>query len=67
MVFTSEFRRDSDGDGLLDGEEVTVYGTDPANIDTDGDTYADEAELFFWRSDPLVFTIDLPRPSFPRG
>ncbi|MGJ3238814.1 MAG: TadE/TadG family type IV pilus assembly protein [Anaerolineae bacterium] len=29
---------DSDGDGLTDCEEVYVYGTDPYNADTDGDT-----------------------------
>jgi hypothetical protein len=29
---------DIDGDGLTDVDEVTVYGTDPSNPDTDGDS-----------------------------
>jgi len=36
---------DTDGDGLLDGEEVTVFRTDPTNVDTDGDTLQDGAEV----------------------
>ncbi len=35
---------DSDLDGLLDSEEV-LYGTDPANPDTDGDGYDDGTEV----------------------
>lgn len=35
---------DSDGDGLMDDEEVAL-GTDPAKADSDGDGYADGAEL----------------------
>ena len=36
---------DTDGDGLLDGEEVNEYGTDPLSTDTDGDGYLDNDEL----------------------
>jgi hypothetical protein len=36
---------DSDGDGLLDAEEVTVYHTDPLNPDTDGDGKKDGYEV----------------------
>lgn len=36
---------DSDGDTLLDGEEVDVsLGTDPCNVDTDGDTVPDNID-----------------------
>jgi len=28
---------DSDGDGLLDGEEDNTYSSDPLDADTDGD------------------------------
>ena len=38
------FNPDTDGDGLLDGEEVRQYGTDPRNRDTDGDTLSDGTE-----------------------
>lgn len=35
---------DTDGDGLLDTEESSVYGTDPLNPDTDGDGLLDGLE-----------------------
>jgi hypothetical protein len=38
------FRRDSDGDGLMDGQEVRL-GTDPLKLDTDGDRRNDHAEV----------------------
>lgn len=36
--------QDSDKDGLSDDEEK-VYGTDPANADSDGDSYSDGVEV----------------------
>lgn len=36
---------DQDGDGLTDLEEQAVYGSDPANPDTDGDSYPDSLEV----------------------
>lgn len=36
---------DSDGDGLLDGEEYHELGTDPAVFDSDGDGYGDGVEV----------------------
>ena len=36
---------DSDFDNLSDWEEVVVFGTDPLNPDTDGDTYLDGEEV----------------------
>jgi len=36
---------DSDGDGLSDNEEITVYQTDPTNSDTDDDGFPDGAEV----------------------
>ncbi len=43
---------DSDGDGLLDGDEVKIYSTDPAVYDSDGDSYPDGFEILMG-SDPL--------------
>lgn len=43
---------DSDGDGLLDGAEVT-YKTDPFNPDTDADGLTDGDEVLIWKTDPL--------------
>ncbi len=42
---TSPWSVDTDGDGLTDHEEVSVYGTDPTGWDTDGDGLGDGAEL----------------------
>lgn len=36
---------DTDGDGLLDGEEVNLYGTDPTLIDTDNNGIDDKTEV----------------------
>ncbi|MBI4577979.1 MAG: S8 family serine peptidase [Planctomycetes bacterium] len=36
---------DTDGDGLLDVDELRVHGTDPLRADTDGDGFADGAEF----------------------
>lgn len=37
--------KDTDGDGLTDGEEVGIYKTDPRNPDTDGDGFKDGDEV----------------------
>jgi len=43
---------DSDGDGLLDGAEVT-FKTDSFNPDTDADGLIDGDEVLIWKTDPL--------------
>lgn len=55
------FVGDTDGDDLLDGEEVTAFGTDPLLFDTDGDGISDGLEVASG-SDPLDPTsFDLSR------
>jgi hypothetical protein len=49
---TDPFKSDTDGDGLLDGDEVNVYHTDPLLFDTDGDQISDGLEVRTG-SDPL--------------
>jgi hypothetical protein len=44
---------DSDGDGLSDGAEVNVHGTDPHDPDTDGDGLGDGDEVTSFGTDPL--------------
>lgn len=44
---------DCDNDGLTNGDEVTIYGTDPSNPDTDGDGIEDGVEVLTVTSDPL--------------
>jgi hypothetical protein len=36
---------DTDGDGLLDGDEVKIYRTNPLKADTDSDGFKDGLEL----------------------
>src|SRR5215207_3832637 len=49
---------DTDGDGVADGDEGTLYGTNPLVGDTDGDGLADGEELFATRTDPVVWDTD---------
>ena len=44
---------DSDGDGLIDYDEIFLHGTDPAKQDSDGDGMSDFAELMIFLTDPL--------------
>jgi len=41
---TDPSQDDSDGDGILDGQEVNVLGTDPKLVDSDGDGLTDNLE-----------------------
>jgi serine/threonine protein kinase len=41
---------DTDGDGLLDGEEVNQYNSDPLAADTDGDGLTDGEEIRIYRT-----------------
>jgi len=64
-LITADATTDTDGDGLLDTQEV-VYRTDPLNPDTDGDGYTDGQEVAFG-SDPTLpgDTLDTHRPFAP--
>lgn len=42
---TAQDKPDTDSDGLADGDEVNIYGSDPRQIDTDSDKYDDGAEV----------------------
>ncbi|MBI3561151.1 MAG: hypothetical protein HY080_05475 [Gammaproteobacteria bacterium] len=55
---TDPLKADTDGDGLLDGEEVNRYHTDPTKLDTDGDGLSDYAELITYKTDPLKTDTD---------
>jgi hypothetical protein len=41
---------DTDGDGLTDAEELSVYGTDLTKANTDGDGINDGTEVAFWEA-----------------
>lgn len=44
---------DTDKDGLIDGDEVTIWNTNPLNPDTDGDGAKDGTEVNELGTDPL--------------
>lgn len=45
LASTSAAKADSDGDGLSDGDEVSVIGSDPNSADSDGDFMPDAWEV----------------------
>lgn len=49
---------DGDGDGLSDGDEVNVHGTDPLSTDTDDDGLSDGDEVNVHGTDPLSTDTD---------
>ncbi|MBN1330805.1 MAG: hypothetical protein JXA54_15135 [Candidatus Heimdallarchaeota archaeon] len=49
---------DTDSDGLLDGEEIKVWLTDPLSIDTDSDTITDYDEVMIFHTNPLLPDTD---------
>ncbi len=48
----STFTNDTDGDGILDGQEVFIYKSNPSSLDSDGDGLSDNYEVFTLGSDP---------------
>lgn len=44
-IGTDVTKKDTDTDGLSDGDEILVWKTNPLNPDTDGDTYPDGVEV----------------------
>ena len=41
---------DTDGDGISDSDEITIYTTSPNKSDTDGDGLSDGDEISYWGS-----------------
>lgn len=58
IKFTNPFVADTDGDGLLDGEEVTGGKTSPLKVDTDGDGLSDGLEVKTHLTDPTKADSD---------
>lgn len=46
--------KDDDGDGITNRDEISIFGTDPANPDTDGDGLTDYEEIFIYGTNPLL-------------
>ena len=49
---------DTDGDGIFDGQEEFIYGTDPTVADTDGDGIDDGVEVNDHHTNPTLVDTD---------
>jgi len=58
MFVTDKKNPDTDGDGLMDGDEVKKYTTNPLKADTDGDGLKDGDEIKTYRTDPIKADTD---------
>jgi hypothetical protein len=58
LAGTDPTKADTDGDGLLDVEEVQTYGTNPLSADSDGDGLSDTEEIQQYGTDPLSADSD---------
>lgn len=54
---TNSYNPDSDADGLIDGDEVYVYFTNPLLLDTDLDGLSDGDEVLVYSTDPNASNI----------
>ncbi len=57
-VETRTGTKDTDGDGLMDNDEIALYGTDPTVKDTDGDGLNDGDEVKRYHTDPTKADTD---------
>ena len=57
-IYGTELNTDRDGDGLTNNDEVTIYGTDPDDIDTDDDQINDGEEINIYGTNPLSIDTD---------
>ncbi|MFM2170214.1 MAG: hypothetical protein RI957_443 [Verrucomicrobiota bacterium] len=55
---SNPINRDTDSDGLLDGDEINRYRTSPILVDTDGDGLSDSVEINTHRTDPTTPDTD---------
>ncbi len=66
---TDPRKKDTDGDGLSDSEEVLAYHTNPLHVDTDGDGLSDYFEVsnsdWFDPFDPMDATKDYDLDGLP--
>ncbi len=58
VIGTDPNNRDTDADGLTDGDEVLVHSTDPRNRDTDNDILLDGDEVNRHKTNPRLADTD---------
>lgn len=61
LAKTDPNQADTDGDGLGDSDEMTIYHTDPTHADTDRDGLSDGDEVNLHNTDPLDKDCDNDR------
>lgn len=49
---------DTDGDSIMDGDEVNLYYTNPLVTDTDSDGLTDDDEILLFDTNPLIPDTD---------
>ena len=49
---------DTDGDGLIDSDEINLLGTDITSTDSDNDGLSDKEEVTIYQTDPLISDTD---------
>ena len=55
---TGDLCQDTDADGLMDADEILLYGTDPDDPDSDNDGLTDGEEVLFSGTEPLIQDTD---------
>ncbi|MFH1046793.1 MAG: hypothetical protein V1738_00680 [Patescibacteria group bacterium] len=63
---TDPLTSDSDNDGLIDTDEINIFGTDPNDADTDNDGASDSAEIAAG-TNPLVSNTEVTPPPTTGG
>jgi hypothetical protein len=57
-VGTDTEKKDSDGDGISDTDEIVLFHTNPTAVDSDADGINDYKEIFYVKTNPLKFDTD---------
>src|SRR3989344_9497197 len=57
-IGTDPQEKDTDGDGISDTDEITLFKTNPLTVDSDGDGLTDYRESFLYKSNPTKFDTD---------
>lgn len=57
-IGTDTEKKDSDGDGISDTDEIVLFHTNPTTVDSDADGLTDYQEIFHIKSNPLKFDTD---------
>lgn len=57
-IGTNPQLKDTDGDGISDTDEITLFNTNPTTMDSDGDGLTDYRETYLYKTNPSKFDTD---------